>query len=89
MVKTFLYLIYNGLTAKDEGEASDDEDNQDEREFGFEGAGMGEGKGTENMSKEIEHEEQVEGLEDQKPEDQQEPDKPEKDAFDMQNDFDG
>lgn len=55
---------------------------------------MGEGKGMQNVSDQIEHEEQLEGLKDDQGDPDEEPDKEEKkeqddNVFDMKNDFDG
>jgi len=59
--RIFLYLIYQGFCGKDEKE--DDQEQQEEAgDEWMDGQGMGDGQGQNNVSKEIEHEEQLEGL---------------------------
>ena len=55
----FITLSFHGYC-----ESKEDEDNQEQEgeEEWKDGTGIGEGKGEEDVSKEIEHEEQVEGL---------------------------
>jgi len=62
--KVFIFLIHNGFCGQDD---KDDEENKEQEEednkfFEQDGCGMGDGKGQENVSKEIEDEEQLEGL---------------------------
>jgi|LauGreDrversion4_2_1035121.scaffolds.fasta_scaffold239387_2 midasin (ATPase involved in ribosome maturation) len=62
--RIFIYLIYEGFCGEeDKEEEQNKEQDDDEKMFENDGMGMGDGKGgKENVSKEIEHEEQVEGL---------------------------
>jgi midasin (ATPase involved in ribosome maturation) len=63
--RIFIYLIFEGFCGEDDKEEDDKQKEQnDEDDKYFEGGmGMGDGKGgKENVSKEIEHEEQIEGL---------------------------
>jgi len=61
--RIFVYLIHQGFCGKDDQEDNGDEQGDDEMQAG-EGCGMGEGQGQKNVSNEIEHEEQLEGLKD-------------------------
>ena len=95
LLTLFIHLTYNGFC----GEKDQDEEEEGEGEkgdnFDFnDGTGMGEGKGMKNVSDEIEHEEQLEGLKDEQgdpddEEDEKQEKKEEDKAFDMKNDFDG
>ena len=62
--RIFLYLIYQGFCGKDEKETEEEqqEREQDEKFLDGDGCGMGDGQGENNVSNEIEHEEQLEGL---------------------------
>jgi midasin (ATPase involved in ribosome maturation) len=85
--RVFIYLIFEGFCGEDDKEDEKNQKEQDEdddRYFENDGMGMGDGKGgKENVSKEIEHEEQLEGLKNyesdqEKPEDQKDEEKNEK-----------
>jgi len=85
LLRVFRTLALNGF-CKPEDE--DDEAQDDNREG--DGTGMGEGKGREDVTDEIEDEEQLLGLQQEASEEQQ--DKEEKkgdDGLEMENDFDG
>lgn len=99
--RIFIYLIFEGFCGeddKDEEEKQKEQNDEDDKYFEG-GMGMGDGKGgKENVSKEIEHEEQIEGLknyesEEEKQENEekndQKNDEEEDNDFEMQNDFDG
>jgi midasin len=62
--RVFLYLIYQGFCGKEEKDEEDDEDqkNADDKYLDGDDCGMGDGQGENNVSNEIEHEEQLEGL---------------------------
>ncbi|CAI2366578.1 unnamed protein product [Moneuplotes crassus] len=95
LLTLFLNLTYNGFCGDRDQEEEEGEGEKGENFDVHDGTGMGEGKGMQNVSDEIEHEEQLEGLKDdqgdpdeqpdEKPEDNKEEDK----AFDMKNDFEG
>lgn len=80
--RIFIYLIFEGFCGQDDKEEEDNKDQQeDDKYFENDGMGMGDGKGgKENVSNQIENEEQVEGLknyesEEEKPEEEKEEDK--------------
>ena len=88
-------LFYKGFChAKPENGPQDNQENDENTEF-IEGTGIGEGQGQENISKEIEYEEQVLGTKNEEnpleKEDQNEKvEKPkEEEGIDMENDFEG
>jgi hypothetical protein len=63
--RIFIYLIFEGFCGEEdkEDEENKENDDQDDKYFENDGMGMGDGKGgKENISNQIEHEEQVEGL---------------------------
>ena len=62
--RIFLYLIYQGFCGKDEqnDEEQQAEQDQDDKYLDGDGCGMGDGEGQQNVSNEIENEEQLEGL---------------------------
>jgi midasin len=69
---------------KDESEADAENDDQT-----FDGTGMGEGEGEKDVSKEIEDEEQMQGLQGEEKHQSESGPQYQEDAFDMENDFDG
>jgi midasin len=81
----FLAVFANGFCITEENE---EESNPDELE-NAQGTGLGEGEGKKDVSKEIDEQEEVEGLQTdpQEPTDQNIPN--EKDAVEMDNDFEG
>lgn len=101
--RIFIYLIFEGFCGEDDKEEDQKQQEQEQEDEKFlDGMGMGDGKGgQENVSKEIEHEEQLEGLKnyesDQEQEKQEKEDKQdnkdnkeeEDNDFEMQNDFSG
>jgi hypothetical protein len=62
--RIFIYLIFEGFCGVDDKEEDQKQQEQEQEDEKFlDGMGMGDGKGgQENVSKEIEHEEQLEGL---------------------------
>lgn len=86
-IKIFLSLIYEGFCAEEEGEENAD-DKPENLEFD-DGVGMGEGEGFDDVGDEIEHEEQLEGLEGEQHEEQKNEKKKEDKGFEMENDFEG
>jgi len=60
--RIFLYLIYQGFCGEDENKDDKEQDQDDDKYLDGDGCGMGDGKGENNVSNEIEHEEQLEGL---------------------------
>ena len=91
----FIHLTYNGFCGEKDQEEEEAEGDNEGSDFDMaDGTGMGEGKGMQNVSDQIEHEEQLEGLKDDQgdPDDEQQDqnDKNEDEkGFDMKNDFDG
>ena len=87
-------LFYKGFChTSSENEPKERPENEEEGDY-VEGTGIGEGKGQENVSKEIEFEEQVMGTKnEEKPDDEndQKPDQKDKkeEGIDMENDFEG
>jgi len=73
--RIFIYLIFEGFCGEEdkEDENKQDQDQEDDKFFENDGMGMGDGKGgKENVSNQIEHEEQVEGLKNYESEDEKE-----------------
>jgi len=64
--RIFIYLIFEGFCGLDDKEEDQKQQEQEQEDDKYLEGGMGmgdaEGGGKENVSKEIEHEEQVEGL---------------------------
>jgi len=61
--RVFLYLIYQGFCGQDDQDQEDEQQREaDEKYLDGDGCGMGDGQGQNNVSNEIEHEEQLEGL---------------------------
>ena len=60
--RIFLYLIFQGFCGKSEGDEDEQQQQEDDKYFDGDGCGMGDGQGENNVSNEIEHEEQLEGL---------------------------
>ena len=101
--RIFIYLIFEGFCGEDDKEEDQKQQEQEQEDEKYlDGMGMGDGKGgKENVSKEIEHEEQLEGLknyesdQEKEKEEKQEEDKEEQkdedkdNDFEMQNDFSG
>lgn len=94
ITRVFYNLLYSGFCTKPDDPENEKCNNQEyEKELG---TGMGEGKGEENVTGEMEFEEQLLGLKGEKPDekDQDQPDEPkDKDAekeeeMEMENDFD-
>jgi hypothetical protein len=66
--RVFLYLIFQGFCGQEE---SDDPDVEPPSDLEADGMGMGDGKGGENnITDQIEHEEQLEGLKNYESEDE-------------------
>lgn len=97
--RIFVYLIYQGYCGQDSQDQDEDE-NQAEDDKYLDGCGMGDGQGDNNVSNEIEHQEQLEGLknyesdEEQPQQEEGQKDEQQKDSeqdndFEMQDDFDG
>ncbi|CAD8184490.1 unnamed protein product [Paramecium pentaurelia] len=94
MTSILCNIIVKGFCQKDDDQDENGEDNPENFQAG---TGIGEGKGEQNVTKEIEYEEQLLG--EQKQQQQQQPEEEEQeqekekdkkeDAFDMKNDFDG
>lgn len=93
ILSLFIHLTYNGFCGEEDQEHEGDDEDDKDGKFEFnDGTGMGEGKGMQNVSDQIEHEEQLEGLKDEQGDPDEEPDEKEDKedkAFDMKNDFDG
>ena len=100
MVSNVVYnIIYKGFCKVDNQDENNDDNKSDDNDYDFtDGTGIGEGKGKENVSKEIEFEEQVLGLKDDQEnddqseddkDDQEDQEKKDKDEIDMDNDFQG
>ena len=95
-MRAFACLITSGLCGEEEEEDGNDEGEEDDGMV-VDGTGMGEGRGNENVSKQIEHEEQLEGLKDDQPDEQKqekkkgegEEEQKEEEGFEMQEDFKG
>lgn len=59
--RVFLYIIYQGFCGKDDQE-DQEQKQKDDQYLDNDGCGMGDGQGENNVSNEIENEEQLEGL---------------------------
>eukprot|EP00347_Sterkiella_histriomuscorum_P024492 403330924 len=93
-MRIFIYLIYEGFCGQEEQD--DDQNKQDQEEddkyFEQDGCGMGDGNGGEqNVSNQIEHEEQLEGLKnydsDEEKKEKQEKEEKKDDEGEEDNDF--
>ena len=98
ILSVFIHLTYNGFWGEKDQEDEDGEgDSEQNPDMDVhDGTGIGEGKGMQNISDQIEHEEQLEGLKDEQGDPDEQPKDKEKDKkkedekfFDMKNDFDG
>jgi midasin len=74
--RVFLYLIYQGFCGREEEDREDTkQQEEDDKYLDGDGCGMGDGQGEQNVSNEIEHEEQLEGLKNYESEEEKEQEK--------------